>query len=180
MMNPRDKKELDLSRNCKNRYGKSDKAARKGVRRKKRITTHRARREGFHAINQIISACDPDEVESSVSSLPPHGSNAKWPDTPLNMVLQDKIKRKIQMILSRPGEVLEVIEEFNGWCQTSTKLATIHIGAWVRYLRAVGSIGIIPIPKISAEDQRALHATLISFSQKHSDENYKISSSNGG
>jgi hypothetical protein len=167
-MNPREKKERDLSGHCKNRYGNNDKAARKGVRRKKRVTTHRARREGDHTITQISSAHDPDEVESSTLP-PPLGGNSKWPDTPIRQVLHHKIERRIQMLLPRWDEASDVIDAFIDafckWCEATREFLPVHVSAWGRYLRALSACGNFPAPKITAQDQRDLHAALIEFAK---------------
>ncbi len=162
-MDPRRKKDRDLSGHCKNCYGNSDKAARTGVRRKKRITSHRARREGNHAVIQIISAHDPDEVESSILFTPPLGENAKWPDTPMGKILIRKIREKIRSLLATEKEPSHLIDAFHHWCEKSSTVTPVHAAEWVRYLRAISSVGIAPPPKIMADDQRNLHAFLAHF-----------------
>lgn len=117
-MTPREKKDQDLTNHCKNRYGNSDKAARKGVRRKKRTSTHRARRDGNHAVAQVLAARDPDEVEVSLKADPSPGQHqAKWPDVPLGEILHRKAQDKIQEMLLRWEDESDVVEAFEAWCR---------------------------------------------------------------
>ena len=164
VMTPREKKGRDLTNHCKNRYGNSDKAARKGVRRKKRTSTHRARREGNYAVAQVLAARDPDEVEVSLKADPsPSEHYAKWPDVPVGEILHRKVRDEIDEIV-RNGEVhSDVADDFEAWCMARESVSPARAKAWAVYLRGLCSNGVILIPKITSGDQRDLRDALVEF-----------------
>jgi len=163
-MTPREKKDLDLTNHCKNRYGNSDKAARKGVRRKKRTSTHRARREGNHAVAQVVAARDPDEVEVSLKADPfPSHYQVKSPDVPVGEILHRKVRDEIDEMV-RSGEAdPDVADAFEAWCMARETVSPARAKAWAVYMRGLFSNGVILIPKITSEDQRDLRDALVEF-----------------
>lgn len=163
-MTPREKKDRDLTNHCKNRYGNSDKAARKGVRRKKRASTHRARREGNHAVAQVLAARDPDEVEVSLKADPsPSEHQVKSPDVPMGEILHRKVRDEIdEMVRSREADP-DVADDFDAWCMARETVSPARAKAWATYLRGLLSNGVILIPRITSEDQRDLRDALVEF-----------------
>lgn len=163
-MTPREKKDRDLTNHCKNRFGNSDKAARKGVRRKKRASTHRARREGNHAVAQVLAARDPDEVEVALKADPSPGEHqAKSPDVPMGEILHRKVRDEIdEMVRNREVES-DVADDFQAWGMARETVSPARAKAWATYLRGLLSNGVILIPRITSEDQRDLRDALVEF-----------------
>jgi hypothetical protein len=92
---PQQKKALSLAKDRRNTYGNNDKAARKGVRRRRAIGNRNYRRNVKQAISGEVDHVEglPEALDEAAGKVR-RTSWKKWPDTPLGEVIQQKKQRR--------------------------------------------------------------------------------------
>lgn len=155
VMNPREEKSRDLANQCKNRWGNSDKAARKGIRRFKRGSNRRSRRLDKIQMGQNAS---PD---GEAHSPPPPVYRQKLSDTPMAEILLRKSWKRMRQVLP-PGADEVFIDSFERHCMAKG-IPRPKANGWARFLRGELTIGVIPIPIMTLEDSIELEGVLRDF-----------------
>ena len=154
-MDPREEKAKDLANQCKNRWGNSDKAARKGIRRFKRGSNRHSRRLGKIQLGQTASSVDEG------TSPPPPVYRHKLSDTPMAEVLLQKSRRRMRQHL--PTDADETfVGSFEDYCIASG-IPRPKATGWARFLRGELTIGVTPLPTMTLEDSAELESVLRDF-----------------
>ena len=157
---PRQEKDRDLASHCRNTYGNSDKAARRGVRRKKRVTARGARRKDGRLLGTIQCSTDVEDDKCAPGSRRHPGQKMKWPDQPLGKVLARGVQRRIRTLLADREHATTQIDGFLQWCEPRLELATAKRVAWQRFLCGLFSWGTGELPLLTLSEQRQIHAAL--------------------
>ncbi len=156
-MDPREEKAKDLANQCKNRWGNSDKAARKGIRRFKRGSNRHSRRLDKIQMGQTAS---PDD---GLPARPPI-FRGKLSDTPMSKVLLRKSQERILKLLP-PGAGESFVASFEAHC-TGNGLLGKRAAAWARFLRGEVNGRRVTQPVMTLADTGDLEEALRDFSGK--------------
>ena len=105
--NPKEKKRLSLKRDCRNVYGESPAASRKGIAKGKQRQHMNERRSAAQTLATLNGQID-DELASEVElkakvavAVSRKNGFRKWPDKPLGEFLELRKKRKQAMALRK-------------------------------------------------------------------------------
>jgi hypothetical protein len=96
---PPDQKRDSYLKDRRNTYGENSKSSRKNIRLGKRLTARGNRRKTRHAIAANLPNCS-----ENADFLPAvqHTRRKKVPDTPLGIVVQRKLARRIKLGIDQP------------------------------------------------------------------------------
>ena len=156
-MNPREEKAKDFANKCKNGWGNSDKAARKGIRRFKRGSYRHSRRLDKIQLGETIS------VDGEGALPPPPVYRRKSADTSMGEEFLRKAQRRIRQILPC-GTDDALVNSFEDYC-VRKGIQRQKAAGWARYLRGELTSGVIPPNAMTLEDAADLEGALREFSR---------------